>query len=321
MMSPANIDYLRVSVTDRCNLRCIYCNPLGRACLADDRKTLSTDEIVRVVRLFVQRGIRRVRLTGGEPLLREDIVDLVRRLADVAGVDDLSMTTNGVLLEPMAVELKDAGLNRVNISLDAMAHGCYEQIAGVDGLSAVLAGMHKALEVGLTPVRINCVVIRDVNVSQIEALASLSLQLPVAVRFIEYCPTSRLTGPADRYVPNRQVRGIIESRFGPLSDLVLPDTGGPAAHIRIAGAAGAVGFISGRSSMFCHRCTRLRLTSDGKVRPCLYGGHEYDVRELLRAGAGDDAIRDLLQTALHEKSRYTKVSSTAGDFLMQHVGG
>jgi len=320
-MPATNIDYLRVSVTERCNLRCIYCNPLGHAHLAEDRGTLSTDEIVRLVGLCAQCGIRRVRLTGGEPLLQEDVVGLVRRLAGIPGVDDLSMTTNGVLLALTAAELKEAGMKRVNISLDAMDRDCYRQIAGADMLSRVIDGMHRALEVGLAPVRINCVVVRDVNLSQVAALAEMSLRLPVAVRFIEYCPTSRLTGPASCYVPNSDVRGIIESRFGPLSNLVVPDSGGPAAYFKIENAVGAVGFISGRSSVFCEHCTRLRLSSDGKIKPCLYGGHYYDVKKLLHAGAADDAILSVLRRALREKGQYTKLNATAGDFLMQQIGG
>jgi cyclic pyranopterin phosphate synthase len=181
--------------------------------------------------------------------------------------------------------------------------------------------MHRALEVGLAPVRINCVVIRDVNLSQIEALAEMSLRLPVAVRFIEYCPTTKLTGPASCYVPNGEVRRIIESRFGPLSDVVVPNSGGPAAYFRIENAIGTIGFISGRSSVFCRHCTRLRLSSDGKIKPCLYGGHYYDVRRLLRTGAHDDAILNLLRRALREKSQYTKLNAAAGDFLMQQIGG
>lgn len=150
-MPAMNIDYLRVSVTDRCNLRCIYCNPLGDAGCTDGREILSTDEIVRVVRVCTQGGIRRVRLTGGEPLLREDLVGLVQRLAGIPGVEDLSMTTNGVLLASMAAGLKEAGLRRVNISLDAMDRNCYRQIAGADVLPRVIDGLHKAIQVGLCP--------------------------------------------------------------------------------------------------------------------------------------------------------------------------
>ncbi len=320
-MAAMSVDYLRISVTDRCNLRCIYCNPLGRARLVEGGGVLSSDEIARVVELSTQCGIRRVRLTGGEPLLREDIVELVRRLAAIPGVEDLSMTTNGVLLASMAGELKKTGLKRVNISLDAIDRDCYQRIVGADALPQVLDGMHKAIEVGLSPVRVNCVLMRDVNVSQIEPLAEMTLRLPVAVRFIEYCPTTHLTGPASCYVPTREVRGVIESRFGPLSDLVLPDSGGPALYSRIEDAVGAIGFISGRSSVFCHRCTRLRLSSDGRIKCCLYGGCFYDVGSLLRAGADDDAILSLLHKALREKSRHTKLNAAAGEFLMQQIGG
>ena len=315
------IDYVRLSVTDRCDLRCSYCIPEGFTGFEEPEHWLDFDEIERLIGAFARLGVSRIRLTGGEPLLREDIVGLVRRLAGIADVEDLSMTTNGVLLAPMAAELKEAGLKRVNISLDAMDRECYRRIAGADVLSRVVEGLHKAIEIGLSPVRVNCVVIRDVNLSQVEALAEMSLRLPVAVRFIEYCPTTRLTGPASCYVPNSEVRGVIESRFGPLSNLVVPDSGGPATYFKIENAIGAVGFISGRSSVFCQHCTRLRLSSDGRIKPCLYGGHYYDVKKLLRAGANDDAILSLLQKALREKSQHTKLNAAAGDFLMQQIGG
>ncbi len=313
-------DYLRVSVTDECNLRCVYCNPGGGNRLGRS-EALSRDEIHRVVELCAACHIRRVRLTGGEPLVREDLLDIVRALAAIPGIEDLSLTTNGVLLAPVAAGLKAAGLKRVNVSLDAAEPECYKQMAGADRLAQVLEGIHKAIQVGLDPVRINCVVVADMNLAQVPALAAMSIDLPVAVRFIEYCPTTRLTGPASCFVPNREVRGIIESRFGPLSDLVVPDTGGPATYFKIAGAAGAVGFISGRSSMFCHRCTRLRLTSDGRLMPCLHAGRHYDVKRLLRSGAPDEAILTLIGTVLQEKSRYTKLTATADDFLMQQIGG
>jgi len=314
-------DYLRVSVTDGCNLRCIYCNPLGHGRRGGDERVLSFDEIHRVVALCASHGIRRVRLTGGEPLMRVGIADLVCRLAAVGGIEDLSLTTNGVLLGPMAADLRHAGLRRVNISLDAAEPACYRRMTGEDVLPAVLDGMHRAMEAGLVPVRINCVVLRRVNLSQVGALAGMSLRLPVAVRFIEYCPTSRSTGPADDYLPNAEVRGIIESQFGALSDLVVPDTGGPAVYFKIPGAVGAIGFISGRSTFFCHRCTRLRLTSDGVLKPCLHTDRGYDVGRLLRNGADDGTVSSLIGRALREKHRYTKLNATAGEFLMQHIGG
>ncbi|MGE5297375.1 MAG: GTP 3',8-cyclase MoaA, partial [Solirubrobacterales bacterium] len=207
------MNYLRVSVTDRCNLRCIYCNPLGGGA-RDRQENLTFEEIRRVVGFFAACGIRTVRLTGGEPLVRTGIVDLVRELANVPGIDDLALTTNGVLLGPMAAELRSAGLRRVNVSLDAADRECFHRMTGSDSLSQVLAGIDAALEAGLTPVRINCVVVKDANLSQVPALARMSTRIPVSIRFIEYCPTDRRTTLADGYVPNREIRQIIESRFG-----------------------------------------------------------------------------------------------------------
>ena len=396
-----NVDCLRVSVTDRCNLRCIYCNPLGSDGLIARGEIMSFEEIHRVVRLCAECGVRKVRLTGGEPLVRTNIVHLVRALAgiftessalknragehlnsgtgenaklwstvqqfkkrfkncdlrfhkdketgdrrqktgDIGNQIELALTTNGVLLAPMAAELKDAGLKRVNISLDSADRRCYRRITGSDLLLRVMDGIHKAIEVGLTPVRLNCVVIRDINLSQVPSLAEMSIRLPVAVRFIEYCPTGnsrsslvardstkndiRNTKYDIRntiYVPNSEVRKIIESRFGPLSSIVLPNTSGPAVYFKVEGSAGAIGFISGRSSVFCHRCNRLRLTSDGRFRPCLYSARYYDLKELIRSGAGDQAIVGLIRRVIREKSLYTRLRpKTVGqDFSMQNIGG
>jgi cyclic pyranopterin phosphate synthase len=316
-----NVDYLRVSVTDRCNLRCIYCNPRGDRGLQERDDTLSFDEITRMVRMSAVCGIRKVRLTGGEPLVCRGITNLVSRLAAVPGIEDLSLTTNGILLGPMAADLKRAGLKRVNISLDAVDRQCYRQMTGFDGLPQALEGMSTAIEIDLTPVSLNCVVMRRSNFSQVLPLAEMALGLPLAVRFIEYYPTTRITGSADEYVPNAEVRRIIESRLGPLSRTVVTDAGGPVEYFKIKGATGTIGFISGRSSMFCADCSRLRLTSDGGLKPCLHSDRSYDVRKLLRGGADDPSIQDLIQRVLREKRRYTKTTSTAEDFLMQSIGG
>jgi GTP 3',8-cyclase len=315
-----NVNYLRVSVTDRCNLRCIYCNPLGGGA-RDRQEILTFEEIRRLVGLFAECGVRTVRLTGGEPLVRTGIVDLVRELAAVPGIDDLALTTNGVLLGPMAVELKRAGLRRVNVSLDAAERECFQRMTGSDSLPQVLAGIDKAIEVGLTPVRINCVVVKDVNLSQVPALAEMSTRLAVSVRFIEYCPTDRRTTLADGYVPNSEVRRIVESRFGPLSSVGLPGPGGPAVYFQIAGSSGFIGFISGRSSVFCDRCNRLRLTSDGRIKPCLYSICSYDVKAMLRSGANDQTVLNVIREAMRDKGHYTRLTAREEDFLMQNIGG
>jgi cyclic pyranopterin phosphate synthase len=316
-----SVDYLRVSVTDRCNLRCVYCNPLGDCDFTERKEILRFEEIHRIVRLFVRCGIRKVRLTGGEPLVRKNVVHLVRKLAAIAGIEDLSLTTNGVFLEPMAAELKAAGLQRINVSVDSVERASYKRITGFDVLPKVTSGIYKAIEIGLTPVKINSVIIRDVNVSQIPAIAQMSVYLPVTVRFIEYCPTSKHTKAANNYVPNSEVREIIEHKFGPLSVVLAGGINGPALYFKAKNSAGAIGFISGRSSMFCEPCNRLRLTSDGKVKPCLYSANSYDLKKLIRDGASDKQLLVLLNRIIAEKHRYTKLNSFTEEFSMYKVGG
>ena len=321
-----NVNYLRISVTDRCNLRCAYCNPSGECDFIPHEEILTFEEIERLVRLFAGCGVRKVRLTGGEPLVRKGIVQLVRQLAGISGIEEISLTTNGVLLAPMAAELKATGAKRVNVSIDSMERASYERITGFDRLPVVLEGIHTAIEAGLTPVRINSVIVKGFNDSpeQITALAKMSVGLPVAVRFIEYCPTEVRTGVADGYVPNNEVRRIIERELGPLSAVASGDTDGPALHFKAPNSAGMIGFISGRSSLFCRTCNRLRLTSDGKVKPCLYSTCNYDLKSMLRNGAGDDEIQTLLRTVVRQKSRYTRLNcpvGQSGEFSMQSIGG
>ena len=318
-----SVDYLRISVTDRCNLRCIYCNPLGDCGCIEPGEILRFGEIERITRLFAECGINKFRLTGGEPLVRKDIVRLVDKLATIPNIDDLALTTNGVLLEPLAAQLKSAGLQRVNISVDSAEIESYKQITGFDLLPKVTKGIHKAIEAGLTPVKINSVIIKGLNDSeeQILALAAMSVDLPVTVRFIEYCPTGKYTNPASDYLPNRDVRAIIERKYGPLSSVVMEHSPGPALNFKFRDSAGAVGFISGRSSMFCRSCNRLRLTSDGKIKPCLYSAHTYDLKRLIRGQASDRQMRDLLKRIISEKGNYTKLNSLKEGFSMCKVGG
>jgi cyclic pyranopterin phosphate synthase len=282
---------------------------------------LRFEEIQRIVRLFAECGIGKVRLTGGEPLIRRDVIELVKELGVVPKIEDLALTTNGVLLEQMAEQLKAAGLGRVNVSLDSVQRGSYKRITGFDVLGNVMAGIHKAIEVGLSPVRINTIILKGINESDIVALAKLSVEMPVAVRFIEYCPTHKETVPEGFFVPNSQVRRSIEGRFGALVPTVAVDGNGPAVYFKIKGAAGTIGFISGRTKVFCRLCNRLRLTSDGKVKPCLYSAHGYDLKGLIRSGAGDEQILALLKKIIAEKHMYTKLNSFTEEFSMRNVGG
>jgi cyclic pyranopterin phosphate synthase len=317
------VDCLRISVTNKCNLQCLYCDPLGGCDVTECEKVLTTEQIKRAVRLFVQCGVRKIRVTGGEPLLKEDITWLIHELADIAGIEDVSLTTNGVLLDSLAAELKAAGLQRVNVSIDSMDRETYRRITGFDLLPIVIRSIQKAIEVGLAPVKINSVIVRGFNDSdkQITALAEMSLDLPVAVRFIEYCPTNTYTRrPAD-YVPNRVVWTIIERKFGPLSSAMMSPGNGPALYFKIRDSAGAIGFISGRSSIFCGSCSRLRMTSDGKLLPCLYSAHTYNLGRIIRSDATDRQIRHFLRRVISEKTHFTKLNSIKEKFSMCGIGG
>ncbi len=315
------VNCLRISVTDRCNLRCVYCRPHGDCDFIEQENVLKSDEIHRIVKLSADCGVDRVRLTGGEPLMRKDITSLVARLAATEGVNELTLTTNGVLLHQMADELKAAGLDRINVSIDSLEASSYKKITGYDFSSKVVRGIQKAIEVGLQPVKINAVILKGINHSQVAALAGMTVELPVTVRFIEYCPTSKDTQSADDYMPYDEIRKIIENAFGPLSDATIKRGNGPALYSRIKNSTGAIGFIAGRSTVFCESCNRLRLTSDGRIKPCLYSPQEYDMRKLIRGGAPDEQVREVLKVIISRKHTFTRLNSPAEGFSMRKVGG
>jgi cyclic pyranopterin phosphate synthase len=236
-------------------------------------------------------------------------------------VEELSLTTNGVLLEQMAGELKRAGLKRVNVSVDSPAKETYKRITGLDALEKVMAGIHKAIEVGLTPVKINAVILRGVNESDAAELAALSIEMPLTVRFIEYCPTDKEAEVERFFVPNSRVRSRIEDKFGAMDATEAVDSNGPAVYFKIKGGLGNIGFISGKTTYFCHRCNRLRLTSDGKVKPCLYSDVHYDLKKLIRSGASDERMVGMIKKIVSEKHLYTKLNSFRQSFSMRNVGG
>ncbi|MHC4437040.1 MAG: GTP 3',8-cyclase MoaA [Planctomycetota bacterium] len=318
-----SIDCLRLSVTDKCNLRCVYCHPLPDCRPIEHHEILGFEEILRIVRLFAECGIKKLRLTGGEPLIRRDIVRLVRELAAITGIEDISVTTNGIFLESLAAELKTAGLNRVNISVDSIDRDTYKRMTGHNMLPGVLEGIYRAIEAGLTPVKINSVIIKGLNDSaeQIIALAGMSIDLPLSIRFIEYFPTNKSTRPATDYVPNAMVSAVIERKYGQLSRTVIGVGNGPAEYFKLPNSAGTIGFISGRSSNFCRSCSRLRLTSDGKVMPCLYSSRAHDLKTIIRNGQSDRQICDFLSRIVTEKAGYTKSNSLKEEFSMCKIGG
>jgi len=260
------IDYLRISVTDRCNLRCVYCMPESGVIPKNPRELLSFEEIEEVARAAISLGINKIRITGGEPLVRRDLVSLIGNLS----ISDLSITTNGTFLEDYAQGLKEAGLHRVNISLDTLKEEKYEFITRSGRLPEALRGIEIALQVGLSPVKINVVVMRGINDDEIVDFVKLSYDKPVSVRFIEFMPFGRnLFWGEERFIPMSEVKARCQSFAELLPTNGLPGSG-PARYYRIKGGRGTMGFISPLSSPFCSRCNRLRLTSEGKLRPCLY---------------------------------------------------
>jgi cyclic pyranopterin phosphate synthase len=298
------VSYLRLSVTDRCNLRCAYCMPEDGIRLIPHAEILSYDEIEGLLGAVAgPLGLRGIRITGGEPLVRGGIVDLVGRVARLAGVDDLSMTTNGLLLPRFARELRAAGLRRVNVSLDTLRPERYRRICRGDGPELVFAGIEAAVAAGLDPVKINMVVIPGINDDEVEDLARLTIDRPLHVRFIEFMPVGNTDLQRERsYIPSAQLRARIGERFGLEESPVAPTGRGPARYWRIPGAAGTVGFISPLSQHFCAGCNRIRLTADGWVRTCLLTDRiGVDVKHPYRSGVRGEGLVELFREAIRLK--------------------
>jgi len=295
------INYLRISITDRCNLRCRYCMPEEGIPLIPHEEILTYEEILRIVRVFAMEGISKVRLTGGEPLVRKGIVDFVFHLSQIEGIRDLSLTTNGILLKDFARDLKKAGLKRINISLDSLRKERFCQITRKDDYERVWAGIEEALTVGLSPVKINMVAIQGLNDDEIESFAVLTLHLPIIIRYIEYMPS----GNGEKWKESElltisRIKAHLEN-VGKLIPIPSDQWDGPAKRFRIEGALGEIGLIGAVTSHFCHDCNRIRLTSDGKIRTCLFSDEEIDVKELLRHGGSDQDLKERLLAALAKK--------------------
>ncbi|WP_242370346.1 GTP 3',8-cyclase MoaA [Adlercreutzia muris] len=325
------IDYLRISLTDRCNFRCVYCMPADGVCSMGHDEILRIEEIERLVRVAAGLGIKSVRLTGGEPLVRKGVVDLVDAITDIPGIENVSMTTNGVLLPAMIDDLRAAGLSRVNISLDTLDPDQFRTITRVGRLEDTLAGIDAALAAGLNPVKVNAVAVRSLE-QDFLAFAKLSIDRPLHVRFIEYMPVGDTSEDAGTgwgkgdVIPSEELFQAINRRAVAAGLPSLRAAGaakplgwGPARYFEFPGARGSVGFISPLSRHFCSECNRLRVTADGKVRPCLFSDTEYDVRAALRAG-DDGAVRAVLLRALGAKpdEHHDKVGT---DRKMSQIGG
>jgi len=295
------ITYLRVSVTDRCNLRCVYCMPEAGLPWIAKPDILSYEEIASIVRAAASIGVRSIRLTGGEPLIRRDLQRLVAMIAAIPGIDDIALSTNALLLAEQAPDLAAAGLRRVNISLDTLHEDRFTAIARRPGLDRVRSGIEAAIGAGLTPVKINCVVMRGANDDELEAFARLTRERAVHIRFIEVMPvTENVELQRDAWVSSDEVLTRL-SALGALKPVPNPHGNGPARTFAYDGAPGTVGVISPLAHDYCETCNRVRLSADGRLKLCLFGDTMIDLRTPLRTGGGEDAIVDILRASMHIK--------------------
>jgi len=319
-----NINYLRISITDRCNLRCRYCMPLEGVQKLDHDRILSLEEIAYLVKVASQVGIRKVRLTGGEPLIRRNIHQLIRYIREIPEIDDLALTTNGVLFADMAEELQSAGLDRINFSLDTMVAAKYDYITRGGKLDAVTRSIHKALELKMEPVKINTVIIKGFNDSEILDFADLAYNNPLHIRFIEFMPIGNLQfWKRDSMVSSSEARNIVNQKYQLVEGKKITGNG-PAKYYHLDGGQGTVGFISPMSNHFCGECNRIRMTAEGKLRACLYDKQETDLRVAMKNGASDEELRRLFLDTIHSKPEKHNMNDGWGEEnqrKMYQIGG
>ena len=319
------IKSLRVSVTDKCNFRCRYCMPAEGLEWLDRQEVLTFEEITRLVRVLARMGVEEVRLTGGEPLVRRDLPVLVEMLAGTPGVHDLSLTTNGVLLDRFARPLVEAGLRRLNVSLDSLSHVRFAEITRRDALDKVLAGLAEAERYPeLRPIKVNCVAIRGFTEEEVPALAELARRKPYVVRFIEFMPLDADEAwREDDVLTGGEIRAIIEQHYGPLEELPAKASS-TARRFRFADGAGELGFVNPVSEPFCSTCDRIRLTADGQLRTCLFSRREWDLKTPLRDGASDAELERLLRFAIRHKELKHKINDPGfvrASRSMSQIGG
>jgi cyclic pyranopterin phosphate synthase len=293
---------LRVSVTDRCNIRCFYCMPAENVRFRPRHELLNFEEIARFVRVLAEMGVNKVRLTGGEPLVRHDLSVLVAMLAQVPGVRDIAMTTNGMLLAQQAGALRKAGLKRLNISLDSLNPETFFKISRREGLEQVLEGIFAAQKVGFEKIRLNAVAIRGITEEEIVPLGRFAREHGMEMRFIEFMPLDADGAwNTEQVLSGAAIREVLEREIGPLVALAIEDPSQPATDYAFADGRGQIGFINPVTQPFCHNCNRLRLTAEGRVRNCLFSTVEWDAREILRGGGSDDDLAALVAASIGAK--------------------
>jgi cyclic pyranopterin phosphate synthase len=309
-------DYLRISVTDRCNLRCVYCMPAEGMEFDPTDKLLTFEEITEVVRVTARMGVKKIRLTGGEPLVRRDLDQLVGMIAEVPGIEDIALTTNGIFLAAKAAKLKAAGLTRVNISLDSLQAGRFSFITRGGDVRRVLHSIDTCLELGITPIKLNVVLMRGINEDEIEDFLRLSIESPLQIRFIEYMPIGHQNEAwKNAYLPLTEVMERCNQqgwRIVPTDEVY---GNGPSRNYRIEGAIGSFGLIHPISDHFCETCNRLRLTADGHIKPCLYWSDEFNVRKWI---GNEAAMQDLFLQAMNLKPRNHEMAQALDDGNQSH---
>lgn len=325
------ISYLRVSITDRCNYRCIYCKPEEQFEFIPHEEILRYEEIVEIIEEAVNLGITKVRITGGEPLARKGVVDFIKKLREIKELEDISLTTNGFFLSEYAEKLKDAGLNRVNISLDSLQEEKYKKITRGGSLEKALKGIDSALKAGLLPIKINTVLIRGINYDEVEDFVRLTLGRSLNIRFIEFMPSGEVLKDnyRDKFISVLEIKENLAEKYS-FKPIDINSGNGPAKYYQIKGGQGTIGFITALSQHFCKTCNRIRLTSEGKLRPCLFSNMEVDIKQAIRNAKTDDKIirskiiRNNILEAISIKTKGHKLNekfSNRDSFKMSKIGG
>ena len=318
------LTYLRVSLIDRCNLRCLYCMPHGLLNAFKEEELLTMDEIAEIVSIFAELGIWKVRLTGGEPLLRKDVPSLVARIKKIPGIREVVMTTNGVLLKHFADELKKAGLDRINVSLDTLNRENFKRITGLDKLNDVLEGIDAAVNAGIAPVKVNTVLMKGYNDHEVLDLVEFAVRRTFQIRFIEWMPTSGEihSMQRSRFLSVESAKKAVEEKCGLIADDSNPHS--PARSFHIQGTSSKIGFISPLSNAFCSMCNRLRLKANGMMKTCLHGKEDLDLKSLLCQGLTREAIKESIHAVVFNRPQehfLNKVDVPHNDFVMTAVGG
>ncbi|XP_027732410.1 molybdenum cofactor biosynthesis protein 1-like isoform X2 [Vombatus ursinus] len=295
-------NYLRISLTEKCNLRCQYCMPEEGVPLTPKADLLTTKEILTLSRLFVKEGVDKIRLTGGEPLIRPDVVDIVAQLQQLDSLKTIAITTNGINLARLLPRLQGAGLNAINISLDTLVPAKFEFITRRKGFHKVMEGIHKAIELGFDPVKVNCVVMRGLNEDELLDFVALSEGLPLDVRFIEYMPFDGNKWNFKKMVSYTEMLDMIHQRWPELEKLP-EEASSTAKAFRVPGFRGQISFITSMSEHFCGTCNRLRITADGNLKVCLFGNSEVSLRDHLRAGASEEELLSIIGAAVGRKKQ------------------